>query len=84
MFGSSLDAYTLYNISTNIDSYINVHNSVISNYTENNAHIIDKSILDIIKDLRIINYISLITIIFLMSQIILKFHLNKNINNIYI
>lgn len=84
MFASSLDAYTLHNLCVNIDSYINIHNSLFSNINENRIYIDNKSILDILLNLKIINYITIISIFFLMGLVMLKFHLNKNIKNLYI
>jgi hypothetical protein len=84
MFGSSLDAYTLHSLCANIDSYINVHNSLYSNYNENSLYNANKSILDILLNLKIINYMSIVSIISLMGLVMLKFNSNKNINNIYI
>lgn len=84
MFASSLDAYTLHNLCVNIDSYINIHNSLFSNINDNRIYIDNKSILDILLNLKIINYITIISIFFLMGLVMLKFHLNKNIKNLYI
>jgi len=84
MFASSLDAYTLHNLCINIDSYINIHNSLFSNINDNIIYIENKSILDILLNLKIINYMSIISIFSLMGLVILKFHSNKNINNLYI
>jgi hypothetical protein len=84
MFASSLDAYTLQNLCVNIDSYINIHNSLFSNNNDNSIYIDNKSILEILLNLKRINYISIISIISLMSLVMLKFNLNKNINNLYI
>jgi len=84
MFASSLDAYTLHNLCINIDSYINIHNSLFYNINDNIIYIENKSILDILLNLKIINYMSIISIFSLMGLVILKFHSNKNINNLYI
>ena len=84
MFGLSISAYALYNICVNMDSFINVHISFNPYLTHNSLYIPDKSIKDILLNLRIINYISIIAMISLMLQVMLKFHFNKNINNIYI
>jgi hypothetical protein len=83
-FGSSFDAYLLHNLCADIDSFINVHNSFYSNYTGDNINTINKSILDVLENLKLINYVSILSIIFLMLQIVLKFHFNKNKNSIYI
>jgi len=63
MFASILDAYTLHNLCVNMDSYINIHNSLFSNNSDNSIYIDNKSILDILLNLKIINYISIISII---------------------
>jgi len=39
---------------------------------------------DVILNIKIANYISIAAIILLMLQVLLKFHYNKNINNLYI
>jgi len=83
IFGLSISAYAIHDICVNIDSYINIHNELKSN-SINNISITNKSIKDILLNLKIVNYISLITVITLMLQITLKFYYNKNINNIYI
>ena len=84
MFGLSIDAYALYKICVNIDSFINVHVSFNPNLTNNSIYLYDKSIKDILLNLKIVNYISIFFMISLMLQITLKFYYNKNINNIYI
>ena len=52
MFASSLDAYTLHNLCINIDSYINIHNSLFSNINDNIIYIENKSILDMLLNLK--------------------------------
>lgn len=84
MFGLSISAYALYNICVNIDSFINVHISFNPSLTHNSVYLPNKSIKDILLNLRIINYISIIAMISLMLQVMLKFHFNNNIKNIYI
>jgi len=84
MFGLSISAYALYSICVNIDSSINVHISFNPNLSHNSVYLPDKSIKDILLNLRIINYISITAMISLMLQVMLKFHFNKNIKNIYI
>src|SRR5947207_1457607 len=42
MFGLSIDAYALYKICVNIDSFINVHVSFNSNITDNSIYLYDK------------------------------------------
>jgi len=84
MFASSLDAYTLHNLCVNMDSYINIHNSLFSNNNDNSIYIDNNSILDILLILKLINYISIISIISLIGLVMLKFHSNKNIKNLYI
>jgi hypothetical protein len=84
MFASSLDAYTLHNLCVNIDSYVNTHNSISSNINDNSILIENKSILDISLNLKLINYMSLISIVSLTGLIMLKFHSSKNIKNLYI
>ena len=84
MFGLSISIYALHNICANMDSFINVHISLNPNLTNNSTYIPNKSIIDILLNLKVINYISIIAMISLMLQVILKFHFNKNINNIYI
>ena len=42
------------------------------------------SMKDILVNVKISNYISIVALTFLMLLIISKFHLNKNINNAYI
>jgi hypothetical protein len=84
IFGLSIEAYALYNICINVDSFIDIHVSYNPYITNNSLYISDKSIKDILLNLKLINYISIFTMISLIIQIILKFHFNKKINNIYI
>ena len=85
MFALGFNAYILNDVSIHLDSYINIHNKL-------NFHIIDNiSLVNRIEDikillinLQIISYISIISLILLMLFIVFKFHLNKNINNIFV
>jgi hypothetical protein len=84
MFGVCIIAYTLQDICTYIDIYINGHVSFYPNLISNNMYITVKSIHDILLNLKFNNYISLIAMISLLVLAIAKFHYNKNINNIFI
>ena len=79
-----IEAYSLYKLSINLDSFIDGYISFNPNFTDNSTYSPNKSINDILLNLKVNNYIYLFAIIFLMFQVILKFHFNKNINNIYI
>jgi len=84
--GLSVFAYALHNVCVYIDSYINGHISFHTNLRENISSIpmSDKSFIYQFNYLEIINFSSIIVIIFLISLIFLKFQLNKSIKNIYI
>lgn len=84
VYGLSISAYTIHSISTNMDSFIDVHNSFNSNFINNSIFITNKSIKDILLNLEITNYVSIFIIISLIAQIVFKFHFNKTVNNIYI
>lgn len=84
MFGLNIDAYALYKINTNIESFINVHILFNPNFSNNSTYIPKKLITDILLNLKVINYISIIAMISLIVQVTLKFHFNKNVKNIYI
>ncbi|SRR5258706_9952299 len=86
MFGLNIDAYALYKLSINIDSFINGHISFNPNIINDIYHVdlSNNSIQDILINLQITNYVSIIALIFLIIQVMLKFHFNKNIGNIYI
>ena len=67
-----------------MDIYIDGYVLFNFNFTSNNIYILTKSIIDIILNLKLNNYIFIIAIIFLMGLVMLKFNLNKNVENIYI
>jgi hypothetical protein len=67
-----------------MDIYIDGYVLFNFNFTSNNIYILAKSIIDIILNLKLNNYIFIIAIIFLMGLVMLKFNLNKNVENIYI
>ena len=86
IFALSIDAYVINNILSNFDSFIDVHckfnpDILLKIYP---IDISMQSIRDIFLNLKIINYISLITIANITLLIILKLHFNKNIKTIYI
>lgn len=76
-----LDAYTLHDLYNNIDSYVNIHNSMHSNSAFNNLYVVDTSILDRLLFSRIINFVGIITILYLILHLIQIFHLKKRISN---
>ena len=80
-FALCLDAYTLHDLYNNIDSYVNIHNSMHSNSTFNNLYVVDTSILDRLLFSRIINFVGIITILYLILHLIRIFHLKKRISN---
>lgn len=80
-FSLCFDAYTLQDVFTNIDSYVNIHKSLHSNSAHNNLHIIDTSILDRLIFLRIINFIGIINMFCLILVLIRKFNLEKSVSN---
>jgi hypothetical protein len=84
--GLSISAYALHNVCVYIDSYINGHISFYPNFSENisSLYMSDKSIIDQFNNLKLINFTSIVAIIFLIGLIILKFKFSKSINNIYI
>lgn len=84
IFGSSIEMYALFKICINLDSFINAHISFNPNFENNSTHISDSSIKNILLNLKVVNYVSLVSIVLLLLQIIFKFHLHKDINNIYI
>jgi hypothetical protein len=83
-FALCFDAYTLHDVYNNIDSYVNVHNSLHSNSTYNNPYVVDTSILDILMYSRILNFVSIITMLYLILLLIRKFHLQKGMSNTFI
>lgn len=84
LIGLSISAYALHNVYAYIENYINGHISFYPNLITDNKFNPAKSINDILLNLKLINYISIITTISLMGLVMSKFHLNKNVNNIYI
>jgi len=86
MFGLSINTYVLRDILVNLDSYINIHSrfnpAVFNDICI--THMSNNSIQDILLNEQMTHYISIIALILLMLQIILKFHYNKNIKNIFI
>lgn len=84
--GLNVSAYALHNISIYIDNYINGHISFYPSFSENisSIHVSNKSIIDQLNYLEIINITSIIVTILILSLIFFKLQLNKNINNIYI
>ena len=83
-FALCLDAYTLHDVYTNIDNYVNMHKSLHSNLVHNNLYIIDTSILDRLLFSIFINFISIINMFYLILVLIRKFHLEKSVSNILI
>jgi hypothetical protein len=84
MFGLSTEGYALYKLFINLDNFVEGYISFNSNFANNSIHVPSMSIKDILLYLKVINYISIFAMISLMLQVLLKFHYNKNINNIYI
>jgi len=85
ILGLGVNTYALYKLSINIDSFINGHISFNPNILNDIYPVhMSNSIQDILINLQITNYISIIALVFLILQILLKFHFNKNIKNIYI
>ena len=83
LFALGIEGYTLHYFCINLHSFINVHISLYPKIL-NSMYVSDKSIKDILLNLKIINYISILSVVSLMSQIMLKFHFNKNKNTIFI
>jgi hypothetical protein len=80
-FALCLDAYTLHDLYNNIDSYVNIHNSMHSNSAFNNLYVVDTSILDRLLFSRIINFVSIITMLYLILHLIQIFHFKKSLSN---
>lgn len=80
-FALCLDAYTLHDLYNNIDSYVNIHNSMHSNSAFKNLYAVDTSILDRLLFSRIINFLGIISMFILILHLIRIFHLKKSISN---
>jgi hypothetical protein len=78
------DFYILHKLYLNIDSFIEEYISFNPDFANNIVYTSIDNIKNILFNLKIVNYITTIALIFLVLQVILKFHYNKNINNIYI
>lgn len=83
ILGLSIDAYALHKLSINLNNFIEGYISFNPHFA-NTIYVPDISIKDAILNIKIANYISITAIILLMLQVLLKFHYNKNINNLYI
>jgi hypothetical protein len=81
-YGIGTFTYALYRMGINIDNLVNAHISL--NPIRDDLHFTDRSIEEILSYLQWGNYMCLFILFFLMIQITFKFHLNKDINNIYI
>ena len=79
-FALCFDAYTLYDVYNNIDSYVKIHNSLHSNSALNDSYTIDTSMVDMLLYSRIFNFVSIIIMCYLILQLIQLFHLKKNIS----
>jgi ABC-type uncharacterized transport system YnjBCD permease subunit len=86
MFGLGINTYVIHDILVNLDSYINIHSIFHPTILNDTCptHLSNNSIQDILLNLQMTHYISIIALIFLILQVMLKFHFNNNINNIYI
>jgi len=84
MFVVSIFVYALHDLCTYLDIYVNGHITFYPNIIANNINDSTNSLYDMLTILRLINYVSLIAILSLVGLILSKFHLNKNVNNIYI
>ena len=84
MFVLSTEAHGLYKMFININNFTDGHLSFNPTILNDNIYTPDKSIKEIIFNLNVNNYIGIISLVFLMLQIILKFHFKKNINNIFL
>ena len=86
MFGLAINTYVIHDILVNLDSYINIHSkfhpTILNDICP--THMCKNSIQDILLNLQMTHYISIIALIFWILQVMLKFHFNNNINNIYI
>ena len=80
------DALSLYNICKYINILINEHISSNPDFKQidNSIWNANFTIVDLLFNIRFINYISLISIFSLILILILKLHFNKNINNVFI
>lgn len=75
--------YVIHKLCLNLNRFIEEHISFHLNFT-NNIFIPKETIEDVLFNLKIMNYLTVITLILLILQVIFKFHLSKNTNNIYI
>lgn len=84
MFVVGILVYALHDLCTHLDIYVNGHITFYPNIISNNINDSTNSLYDKLIILKLINYVSLIAILSLVGLIVLKFHLNRNVNNIYI
>lgn len=73
-FGLSISVYAIHNLYFNVDSFINVHNSLKSNSIYYDIHIINKPIEGILFNLLLTNYMCIVIIIYLIMQVASKLH----------
>ena len=81
---SGVNGYAIYNLSIDLDNFIDGHVSFNPNIVNNLYPIPNKSIVEILLNIKLYSYINIITIVILTLQILLKFYFNKNISNLYI
>lgn len=80
------DTITLYNIFKNLNLFINEHISYNPNFNKIDISVWNTNftIIDLLENIRLINYIFLVFIFSLILMLILKFNLNITIKNIFI
>nr|YP_009715284.1 hypothetical protein [Russula subnigricans]QGK88090.1 hypothetical protein [Russula subnigricans] len=83
-FGLCFDAYTLHDVYVNIDSYVNKHNLLHSNFVQNNLYVVGMSISYKLLFSRIINFLSMMIMFSLILVLKLKFHSEKIVSNTFI
>ena len=74
ILGLSISTYIINNVYINIDNFINLHNLYKSSYINNDMCITKKSIINLLFNLLLINYLSITIIIFLIMQLAYKLH----------
>nr|YP_010164156.1 hypothetical protein K8J96_mgp22 [Metarhizium album]QRK27504.1 hypothetical protein [Metarhizium album] len=84
IFGLSIDMYSIYKLSINMDNLINVHSLLNNGLVNYKISSLNYSMKEILFYLKVANLTSIIIIIFLILQFIIKFHLDIKIKNTYI
>lgn len=79
-----IEAYSLHKLLINLDNFIEGYISFNPDFSKNIVYIPEKSLNNILFNLNIVNYISIFTLGFLILQVVLKLHYNKDISHVYI